>query len=248
MPSIPEYEDPWLVEAAAEGFKEGYGDGVEEIQNRLLLLEVGLAAIEVAITAGAGLIEVAVTRGMRMSLAVLRRMPIFIPGAVGRIGVVLQKGAPRVVAKVVEGSSRRLGKNLMAYLRLFRKAFGVRLPGEFAHHIVAHGDPRAGEALSTTPPLRVWRFGRLYFTAHAAPELAAQGGSNSGAPPQRRKIKHSRSSRDLVWRRSVGVLKQFGMHVDDWENGVFLPGYKTSPNPEARSCMGIFIRKHIMTL
>lgn len=183
MPLIPEYEDPWLVGAAMKGFEDGYDDGVAEIENRLLLLEVGLAAIEVAITAGAGLIEVAVTRGMRLSLAALRRMPIFIPGAVGGIGAVLQKGAPRVVAKVVaQGSSRRLGNNLMAYLKLFPKAFGPRLSGEFAHHIVAHGDPRALEALD--------------------------------------------------------VLKKFGIHVDDWENGVFLPGYKTSPNPGGKIVHG----------
>jgi predicted small lipoprotein YifL len=174
LPAIPEYEDPWLAGAAAEGFKKGYGEGVDEIANRLLLLEIGMAAVEMAITGGAGLVKVAVTRGMRMSLAALRRVPIFIPGAVGGIGAVFQKGAPRVVAKVVEGSSRRLGNNLMAYLKLFPKAFGPRLPGEFAHHIVAHGDPRALEALE--------------------------------------------------------ILKKFGIHVDDWENGVFLPGYKTSPN------------------
>jgi hypothetical protein len=167
LPAIPEYEDPWLAGAAAKGFKDGYGEGVDEIANRLLLLEIGMAAVEVAITGGAGLVKVAVTRGMRMSLVALRRIPIFIPGAVGGIGAVFQKGAPRVVAKVVAGSSRRLGNNLMAYLKLFPKAFGPRLPGEFAHHIVAHGDHRAKEALE--------------------------------------------------------VLKKFGIHVDDWENGVLDP-------------------------
>lgn len=55
----------------------------------------------------------------------------------------------------------------------------VRLPGEFAHHIVAHGDQRAKNALD--------------------------------------------------------ILKKFGMGVDEAVNGVFLPGFKRSPNLQGKA-------------
>jgi len=175
LPAIPEFDDPRLAVAAARGFKKGYGDGVDEILNRLLAIEIAVAVVETAVTGGAELVEVAVTRGLRLSLSTARRMPIFIPGAIGGGGAFL-KGAPRVVATaVVEGSSRRLGNNMLAHLAKFPRAFAARLPGEFTHHIVAHGDNRAREALE--------------------------------------------------------VLKKFGIKVDDWVNGMYLPGYKTSPNP-----------------
>jgi len=168
LPAIPAYEDPWLAGAAAEGFKDGYGEGADEVWRRIILIELALAAVEVAVTAGIGLAEVVVTRGMRASLSALRRMPIFIPGAVGSGGAFL-KGVPRAAAKAVaKGSSRRLGNNLI-------KAGKTRLPGEFAHHVAAHGDPRAEE--------------------------------------------------------SVKILDGFGIHVDNEVNGVFLPGYESSPNP-----------------
>ena len=168
VPAIPEYDDPWLAGAAAEGFDEGYGNGVDEVMNRVLALELAVAVVEVAVLAGLPLIEVAATRGMRMSLVALRRMPVFVPVAAGGGGAFM-KGAPRIAARIVaEGSSRVLGRNL-------KLAGLIRLPGEFAHHIVAHGDHRAKQAL--------------------------------------------------------GILKKFGINVDEAVNGVYLPGYKTSPNP-----------------
>jgi hypothetical protein len=168
LPAIPQYDDPWLAGAAAQGFAKGYGDGVDEVLNRLLLIDLAVAMLEVAVTGGAELVEVAVTRGLRLSLSAARRMPIFIPGAIGGAGAFL-KNAPRAAVRVVvEGSSRVLGRNL-------KLAKLIRLPGEFAHHIVAHGDHRAKQALA--------------------------------------------------------ILKKFGIKVDDAVNGVYLPGYKTSPNP-----------------
>ena len=167
LPAIPQYDDPWLAGAAAQGFEEGYGEGVDEVLNRLLAIELAIAAVEVALTAGVDLIEVAVTRGIRISLTAVRRMPIFIPGAVGA-GAFL-KGVPKAAAKVVaKGSSRRLGRNL-------KKAGFERLAGEVPHHLVAHGDPRAAKSLE--------------------------------------------------------ILEKFGIHVDEWVNGMHLPGFKTSPNP-----------------
>lgn len=168
LPAIPAYEDPWLAGAAAEGFKEGYGEGANEVWRRIILIELAVATVEVAVTAGIGLAEVVATRGMRASLSVLRRMPIFIPGAVGSGGAFL-KGVPRAAAKAMaKGSSRRLGNNL-------KLAGKTRLPGEFAHHVAAHGDARA--------------------------------------------------------EKSVEILESFGIHVDNEVNGVFLPGYESSPNP-----------------
>ena len=64
--------------------------------NRLLLIDLAVATLEVAVTGGAELIEVAVTRGLRLSLSAARRMPIFIPGAIGGAGAFL-KNAPRAV-------------------------------------------------------------------------------------------------------------------------------------------------------
>jgi len=175
IPAIPEYEDPWLVMAAADGFARGYGDGVDEVLNRLLIIDLAIAAVEVALTSGVELVDIAVTRGVRMSLAAARRMPIFIPGAIGGGGAFL-KNAPRAAVRVVaEGSSRVLGRNL-------KLAGFFRLPGEFAHHIVAHGDRRAKNALD--------------------------------------------------------ILKRFGIKVDEAVNGVFLPGYKTSPNPTGKIIHG----------
>ncbi|MBK9262018.1 MAG: AHH domain-containing protein [Polyangiaceae bacterium] len=86
------------------------------------------------------------------------------------------KGVPRAAAKaVVTGSSRVLGDNM--------KRVGLeRLAGEFAHHIVAHGDDRAKDA--------------------------------------------------------VKLLKKFHIDVDDAVNGVYLPGYKTSPNPHGKAVHG----------
>lgn len=167
LPAIPQYDDVWLAEAAAKGFAQGYGDGVTEIAVRLLLLDLAIATIETMILPGLAYAEVVVTRGIRASLNLLRRMPIFIPGAVGGGGAFL-RGAPRIAQAVIEGSARVLARN-MAKLGKFR------LPGEFAHHIVAHGDRRAKNALD--------------------------------------------------------ILKKFGIGVDEAVNGVFLPGYKTSPNP-----------------
>ena len=168
LPAIPAYEDPWLAGAAALGFEEGYGEGANEVWRRLILIELGVAAVEVAVTAGIGLAKVVVTRGIRASLSVVRRMPIFIPGAMNGGGAFL-KSLPRAAAKAVaKGSSRRLGNNLI-------KAGKTRLPGEFSHHIAAHGDPRA--------------------------------------------------------EKSVEILEGFGIHVDNEVNGIFLPGYESSPNP-----------------
>jgi len=167
LPAIPQYEDVWLAEAAAKGFAQGYGDGVTEIAVRLLLLDLAIATIETMIVPGMAYIEVAVTRGIRASLNLVRRMPIFIPGAAGGAGAFL-RSAPRIAQAVVEGSARVLARNMA-------KLGKVRLPGEFAHHIVAHGDMRA--------------------------------------------------------QRALNVLKKFGIQVDEAVNGVFLPGYKTSPNP-----------------
>ncbi len=168
LPAIPAYEDPWLAGAAAQGFKEGYGEGANEVWRRLILIELTVAAVEVAVTAGFGIIEVAVTRGIRASLNVVRRMPIFIPGAMNGGGAFLKRLPRAAATAVAKGSSRRLGNNM-------KLAGKTRLPGEFGHHIAAHGDPRAEE--------------------------------------------------------SVRILESFGIHVDNEVNGVFLPGYRSSPNP-----------------
>ena len=175
LPAIPEYDDPWLAGAASQGFREGYGDGVDEVYYRLLAMELAIAAVEVAVTGGLDLVEVAVTRGIRLSLNAVRRMPIFIPGAVGGVGVYI-RGMPKAAMKAVaKGSSRRLGNNLEAH--------GIhRLSGEFAHHIVAHNDPRAAKSLE--------------------------------------------------------ILESFDIKVDNWVNGVYLPGYKTSPNPRGKIVHG----------
>lgn len=175
LPPMPLFEDPHLAMAASLGFKERYGDGVDEIIYRLWAIEIALAVFETAVTGGAELIEVAVTRGIRASLSVVRRMPIFIPGAIGGGGAFLMR-APLAATKVVMiGSSRRLGNSLK------NNGF-VRLIGEFAHHIVAHGDQRAERALK--------------------------------------------------------ILRKYGVDVDDWVNGVYLPGFKTKPNPRGKIVHG----------
>ncbi|MBK9258452.1 MAG: AHH domain-containing protein [Polyangiaceae bacterium] len=139
----PVYDDPWLAGAAWQGFNTGYGEGADEVWRRVMLIEFATAIVESAIMAGLPLLEVAVTRGIRLSLIALRRMPVFIPGAVGGLGAgVFLKGAPRVVAKAVAtGSARTLGRNM-------KLAHMARLPGEFAHHIVAHGAEKAKDALA----------------------------------------------------------------------------------------------------
>ncbi|MBK9258447.1 MAG: AHH domain-containing protein [Polyangiaceae bacterium] len=138
----PVYDDPWLAGAAWRGFNTGYGEGADEVWRRVMLIEFATAIVESAIMAGLPLLEVAVTRGIRLSLIALRRMPVFIPGAVGGLGAgVFLKGAPRAVAKVVAtGSARALGRNM-------KRAGMKRLAGEFAHHIVAHGADKAKDAL-----------------------------------------------------------------------------------------------------
>ncbi len=151
LPPIPAYEDPWLAGAAAQGFKEGYGEGANEVWRRLILIELTVAAVEVALTAGIGLAEVVVTRGIRASLNVVRRMPIFIPGAMNGCGAFL-KSLPRAAAKVVvKGSSRRLGNNL-------KLAGKTRSPGEFGHHIAAHGDH------GRRSPSKSWRVSGFMLT------------------------------------------------------------------------------------
>ncbi|MBK9265393.1 MAG: AHH domain-containing protein [Polyangiaceae bacterium] len=138
----PLYDDSWLAGAAWRGFNTGYGEGADEVWHRVMMIEFAIAIVESAIMAGLPLLEVAVTRGIRISLIGLRRMPIFLPGAVGGLGAgVFLKTAPRAVAKAVAtGSARALGRNMEI-------AGMKRLAGEFAHHIVAHGADKAKKAL-----------------------------------------------------------------------------------------------------
>jgi hypothetical protein len=171
VPNIREYEEEWQSFAAFEGFTKGYGSGVMEVQLKIFAIELAVDVIESALMPGSILAEVAVTKTIRLALRGLRRMPIFVPGTVGTIGFFMKVPGKALVKTLVEGSSRVLGNNL-------KKAGFKRLSGEFAHHIVAHGDERA--------------------------------------------------------KKTLAVLKKFGIGVDDWENGVYLPGYLTTPNPRGK--------------
>ncbi len=175
VPAIPTFEDFHLAKAAKEGFEKGYEAGVDEVANQLLLIELAVDVIEMIVLPELVLAEAVLTQAIRRSVMALRRMPIFIPGAVGGVGAFV-KLAPTAVAKaVVRGSSKALARAM----KLARK---IRLPGEFAHHIVAHGDDRAAGALK--------------------------------------------------------ILDTFGVGVDDAVNGVFLPGFKKSPNPHGKAVHG----------
>jgi A nuclease family of the HNH/ENDO VII superfamily with conserved AHH len=139
--TIPTFEDDWLAMAAKEAFEKGYGAGVDEVANRMLVIELAVDAIEMILVPELFLLEMAATRAIRASMASLRRMPIFVPGAMNGIGVFMTV-APKVVAKTVaEGSAKVLARAM----KLVGK---IRLPGEFCHHIVAHGAERAKPALA----------------------------------------------------------------------------------------------------
>jgi transposase len=121
----------------------------------------------------APLIEIALVRSVRRSMALLREMPVLVPLAVDVAamdaagdGVIILMKVPRPIAK---GSAVALRRNILKAKR------PAPLPGEFTHHIAAHGDRRA--------------------------------------------------------KLTVEILERFGIHVDDEVNGVFLPGYASSPNP-----------------
>ena len=175
IPTIPTFDDEWLAMAAKEAFEKGYGAGVDEVANRLFVIELAVDAIEMIVVPELVLAEMVATKAIRASIAGLRRMPIFVPGAMDGIGV-LMKVAPKAVAKTVKRGSSRVLARAMKLVGKFR------LPGEFCHHIVAHGDDRAKQALD--------------------------------------------------------VLDKFGIDVDDAVNGVFLPGFKTSPNPLKKAVHG----------
>jgi hypothetical protein len=175
VPEIPTFDDFHLAKAAKEGFEKGYEAGVDEVANQLLLIELAVDVIEMIVLPELVLAEAVLTQAIRRSVMALRRMPIFIPGAVGGVGAFV-KLAPTAMAKAVaRGSSKVLA-------RAMKLAGKIRLPGEFAHHIVAHGDHRARDALD--------------------------------------------------------ILDRFGIKVDDAINGVFLPGFKKSPNPHGKAVHG----------
>lgn len=174
IPELPQFDDPHIAMAAQDGFTKGYGAGMDEIANRVLIFELAIDTLEIIILPEMLLAEVWVTKAVRASIQGLRRMPLFIPGAVGGLGAtVFLKTASKVVTKVViNGTSRGLAKAL-------KLAGKIRLPGEFAHHIVAHGDARAREARA--------------------------------------------------------ILAKFGIKLDEAVNGVFLPGFKRSPNVHGKA-------------
>lgn len=166
VPMIPAYESPELVGIAQAAFEEGFQAAVDEAFRRILLIEVGLSVIEVVFFEAIPIIEVTMVRSIRRSVDAVREMPLFLPVAMSGLGVSVKVG------RIIKGSSRVLGRNLKIDGKF------VRLAGEFAHHIVAHGDHRAKEALK--------------------------------------------------------ILDKYGIDVNDWVNGVFLPGYKSSPNPRGK--------------
>jgi len=175
IPEVPTFEDRHLAIAAASAFEKGYEAGADQVANRLLVLELAIDAIEMIVFPELFVAEVAATRAIRTAMSGLRRMPIFVPGAVNGIGVFMKVAPKAVVKTVARGSSRVLARAM--------KAVGkFRLAGEFCHHIVAHGDARAKAALD--------------------------------------------------------VLDKFGIGVDEAVNGVFLPGFKTSPNPLKKAVHG----------
>lgn len=166
VPMIPAYESPELVGIAKAAFEEGFQAGVDEAFRRILLIEVGLSVLEVVFFETIPIIEVAMVRSIRRSVDAVREMPLFLPVALNGMGVSVKVG------RIIKGSSRALGRNLRD-VGTFKRA-----AGEFAHHIVAHGDNRAKKALA--------------------------------------------------------ILDKYGIDVNDWVNGVFLPGYKSSPNPDGK--------------
>jgi hypothetical protein len=162
IPELPAYESAELAGIAKQAFEDGFGAAVNEAFRRTVVITAAVAIVEIAFIEAAPLIEIALLRGIRRSLDVLREMPIFVPLTVNGAGVSIK------VARLAKGSSRVLARNL-------NKVGKTRLPGEFTHHIAAHGDQRA--------------------------------------------------------RQAVEILERFGIHVDNEVNGVFLPGYASSPNP-----------------
>ena len=144
IPTIPTFEDEWLAMAARDAFEKGYGAGVDEVANRLFVIELAVDAIEMIVFPELVLAEMAVTKAIRASMAALRRMPIFVPGAVNGVAVFMTV-APKAVAKTVAKTVARGSSRVLA--RAMKLVGKFRLPGEFCHHIVAHGDDRAKEAL-----------------------------------------------------------------------------------------------------
>lgn len=172
IPEMPQFEDAHLAMAAEAGFTKGFGAGKDEIANKVLVFELALDTLEMIVLPEVMLAEVAITNAIRKSIGTLRRMPVFVPGAVGGLGVFL-KVAPKVAVQTVARTSSK------ALARAMKLAGKIRLPGEFAHHIVAHGDPRA------------------------------------------------RVSRE--------ILEKFGVKLDEAVNGIFLPGFKKSANPQGKA-------------
>lgn len=175
IPEVPTFEDRHLAMAAASAFETGYEAGADQVANRLLVIELAIDTIEMIVFPELFVAEVAATRAIRAAMSGLRRMPIFVPGAMSGVGVFMRVAPKAVAKKVARGSA----KVLAASMKLVGK---VRLAGEFCHHIVAHGAERAKPALA--------------------------------------------------------ILDKFGIDVDDAVNGIFLPGFKTSPNPFKKAVHG----------
>jgi hypothetical protein len=175
IPEIPTFDDPWLAMAAKDAFERGYGAGVDEVANRIFIIELAIDTIEMIVFPELVVAEMAMTKAIRASMASLRRVPIFIPGFADGFGavVVFTPRAMKAMAKTAANAVTRGSSRVLA--RALKKVGKFRLVGEFCHHIVAHGDARAKAALA--------------------------------------------------------ILDKFGIGVDEAVNGVFLPGFKSSPNP-----------------